>query len=116
MIARIHPLCIVVTAMALAVGSQLSGAETKKSPTGGGDAGREEAKTLHQADVPKLLDRLLAATAPAETRVVQDALLGACSRARENNPAWDAKMNRVLQEVAWEAVVEHPLSGLRTEP
>ncbi len=29
------------------------------------------------------------------------------------NPKWDAKLNRVLQELAWDAARQHPLSGLR---
>jgi hypothetical protein len=29
--------------------------------------------------------------------------------------AWDDKLNRVLQEVAWEAVTGHPLSGVKEE-
>ena len=29
-----------------------------------------------------------------------------------NNPKWDDKLNRVLQEVAWDAVTHHPLSGV----
>ena len=28
------------------------------------------------------------------------------------NPGWDAKLNRLLQELAWEAVTHHPLSGI----
>jgi hypothetical protein len=34
---------------------------------------------------------------------------------KEHNPNWDAKLNRVLQEVAWEAVTQHPLSGVKAE-
>jgi hypothetical protein len=29
------------------------------------------------------------------------------------NPNWDDKLNRVLQEIAWEAVTGHPLSGVK---
>ncbi|MBI5394764.1 MAG: hypothetical protein HZA91_05640 [Verrucomicrobia bacterium] len=29
------------------------------------------------------------------------------------NPEWDDKLNRLLQELAWEAVIHHPLSGVR---
>lgn len=29
------------------------------------------------------------------------------------NPKWDAKLNLLLQELAWDAVKEHPLSGIR---
>ena len=32
--------------------------------------------------------------------------------ARANNPAWDPDLNRLLQELAWEAVTHHPLSSL----
>ena len=28
------------------------------------------------------------------------------------NPNWDEKLNRLLQELAWEAVTKHPLSGV----
>ena len=28
------------------------------------------------------------------------------------NPAWDEKLNRLLQELAWEAVTKHPMSGV----
>lgn len=28
------------------------------------------------------------------------------------NPAWDDKLNRLLQELAWEAVTSHPMSGV----
>jgi len=31
------------------------------------------------------------------------------------NPAWDDKLNRLLQELAWDAVTHHPLSGVRAE-
>lgn len=31
---------------------------------------------------------------------------------KANNPAWDAKLNRLLQELAWDAVTQHPLSGV----
>lgn len=29
---------------------------------------------------------------------------------------WDEKLNRLLQELAWEAVVKHPLSGVKVAP
>ena len=29
------------------------------------------------------------------------------------NPEWDAKLNLLLQELAWDAVKQHPLSGIR---
>ncbi len=29
------------------------------------------------------------------------------------NPAWNDRFNRLLQELAWDAVTKHPLSGLR---
>jgi hypothetical protein len=32
---------------------------------------------------------------------------------KAKNPDWDAKLNKVLQTVAWEAVVQHPLSGVQ---
>lgn len=28
------------------------------------------------------------------------------------NPGWDEKLNRLLQEISWDAVVHHPLSGV----
>jgi hypothetical protein len=31
---------------------------------------------------------------------------------RANNPNWDEKLNRLLQELAWDAVAHHPLSGV----
>ena len=31
---------------------------------------------------------------------------------KANNPNWDAKLNRLLQELAWDAVTHHPLSGV----
>lgn len=31
------------------------------------------------------------------------------------NPAWNEKLNAVLQEVAWEAVTAHPLSGVTAD-
>jgi len=34
--------------------------------------------------------------------------------AREKNPNWDDKLNRLLQELAWDAVTHHPLSGVET--
>jgi hypothetical protein len=33
--------------------------------------------------------------------------------ARAKNPEWDTKVNRLLQELAWEAVTAHPLSGVK---
>jgi pimeloyl-ACP methyl ester carboxylesterase len=35
--------------------------------------------------------------------------------AKSKNPRWDGKLNRVLQEIAWEAVTQHPLSGVSAE-
>jgi hypothetical protein len=32
---------------------------------------------------------------------------------KANHPEWNADLNRLLQEVAWEAVTHHPLSGVR---
>jgi hypothetical protein len=32
--------------------------------------------------------------------------------ANAKNPNWDEKLARVLQEIAWEAVTQHPLSGV----
>lgn len=32
--------------------------------------------------------------------------------AKANKPNWDEKLNRLLQELAWEAVIQHPLSGV----
>jgi hypothetical protein len=34
---------------------------------------------------------------------------------KAKNPNWDAKLNRLLQELAWEAVTQHPLSGVQAE-
>jgi len=31
------------------------------------------------------------------------------------NPAWDDKLNRLLQELAWEAVCKHPMSGVQAK-
>ena len=31
---------------------------------------------------------------------------------KANKPEWDAKLNRLLQELAWDAVTHHPLSGV----
>ena len=31
------------------------------------------------------------------------------------NPKWDARLNLVLQELAWDAVKQHPLSGVRRD-
>lgn len=30
-----------------------------------------------------------------------------------NKPQWDDKLNRTLQEIAWQAVIHHPLSGVK---
>jgi hypothetical protein len=32
---------------------------------------------------------------------------------KANNPAWDDQLNRALQEIAWEAVTSHPLTGVK---
>jgi len=32
------------------------------------------------------------------------------------NPKWDAKLNLLLQELAWDAVKQHPLSGIHKPP
>ncbi|HYT94055.1 MAG TPA: hypothetical protein VEL76_35385, partial [Gemmataceae bacterium] len=32
---------------------------------------------------------------------------------KANNPAWGDQLNRTLQEIAWEAVTGHPLSGVK---
>ena len=32
--------------------------------------------------------------------------------ATAKNPQWDEKLNRLLQELAWDAVTQHPLSGV----
>jgi len=36
--------------------------------------------------------------------------------AREHNPKWNDQLNRLLQEIAWDAVTHHPLSGLPQQP
>ncbi len=33
---------------------------------------------------------------------------------RADRPNWDAKLNRLLQELAWDAVTKHPLSGVES--
>lgn len=33
---------------------------------------------------------------------------------KANNPSWDDKLNRLLQELAWDAVTHHPLSGVKS--
>jgi hypothetical protein len=33
--------------------------------------------------------------------------------AKAKNPDWDEKLNRLLQELAWNAVTQHPLSGVQ---
>jgi hypothetical protein len=36
---------------------------------------------------------------------------------KAKNPGWrDEKLNRMLQELAWEAVIQHPLSGVHVKP
>ena len=35
--------------------------------------------------------------------------------ANAHNPKWDEKLNRLLQELAWDAVTHHPLSGVKIE-
>lgn len=35
--------------------------------------------------------------------------------AKAKNPEWDAKLNRLLQELAWDAVVHHPMSGVTAD-
>ncbi|MDB5389492.1 MAG: hypothetical protein JWM11_5138 [Planctomycetaceae bacterium] len=35
--------------------------------------------------------------------------------ARAKNPQWDEKLNRLLQELAWDAVIHHPLSGVKAD-
>jgi hypothetical protein len=35
--------------------------------------------------------------------------------AKAKNPDWDDKLNRLLQELAWDAVTHHPLSGVKAE-
>jgi hypothetical protein len=35
--------------------------------------------------------------------------------AQAKKPEWDEKLNRLLQEVAWDAVTHHPLSGVASE-
>lgn len=32
---------------------------------------------------------------------------------RANNANWDEKLNRLLQELAWQAAIQHPLSGVK---
>jgi hypothetical protein len=34
---------------------------------------------------------------------------------RANKPEWDEKLNRLLQELAWDAVIHHPMSGVTAE-
>lgn len=33
---------------------------------------------------------------------------------KAKNPSWDEKLNHLLQELAWNAAVQHPLSGLKS--
>lgn len=35
---------------------------------------------------------------------------------KANKPEWDARLNRLLQELAWDAVTHHPMSGVMAEP
>jgi hypothetical protein len=35
--------------------------------------------------------------------------------ARDKNSGWAEKLNRLLQELAWDAVLQHPLSGVKAE-
>ena len=35
--------------------------------------------------------------------------------AKQKNPHWNAELNRLLQEVAWETVTQHPLSGVQSQ-
>lgn len=35
---------------------------------------------------------------------------------KANNANWGEELNRLLQELAWEAVSQHPLSGVKVEP
>jgi hypothetical protein len=35
--------------------------------------------------------------------------------AKAKNPDWDEKLNRLLQELAWDAVMQHPLSGVKAD-
>jgi hypothetical protein len=35
---------------------------------------------------------------------------------KAKNPAWDEKLNRMLQELAWDAVSKEPLSGVKIAP
>ena len=35
--------------------------------------------------------------------------------AKAHRPEWDGKLNRLLQELAWDAVTHHPLSGVKSE-
>lgn len=34
--------------------------------------------------------------------------------AKASNPNWDQRLNRLLQELAWDAVIHHPQSGVKT--
>ena len=44
----------------------------------------------------------------AELKATRDA-----ARALAGNPNWDAALNRVLQQLAWDAATQHPMSGVR---
>ena len=35
--------------------------------------------------------------------------------ATAKNPKWDDKLNSQLQELAWDAVTHHPLSGVKAD-
>lgn len=35
--------------------------------------------------------------------------------AKANKPEWDDKLNRLLQELAWDAVIHHPMSGVTAD-
>jgi hypothetical protein len=34
---------------------------------------------------------------------------------KANKPEWDEKLNRLLQELAWDAVIHHPMSGVTAQ-
>ena len=34
---------------------------------------------------------------------------------KANKPGWDAKLNRLLQELAWNACIHHPMSGIAAD-
>ena len=35
------------------------------------------------------------------------------AKSQAQNPGWDEKLDRLLQEIAWDAVVHHPMSGVK---